>query len=80
MNSEYGIPGEDAIMIDLRWREEPEPFLIPVPRVPCVGEMFTGPDDSETLIVTSVHYRYDRGYYFEPSRIIVETEVVDGRA
>lgn len=44
--------------IDLRWgQDDPKPYLVPVPRVPCVGEKFIGPDDFGIFEVTSVALR-----------------------
>jgi hypothetical protein len=36
-----------------------------------VGEKMTGPDDVGTLVV-GVRYVYERGFYFEPSCVVVE--------
>ena len=59
--------------IDLRWgQDDPAPYLVPVPRVPCVGEKFTGPDKMGTFVVTSVTYVYEGGFYYPPSRVVVE--------
>jgi hypothetical protein len=65
----------DLQIIDLRWgQDDPAPYLVPTPRVPCVGEKIVGPDDVGTLVVTNVTYVYDGGFYFAPTRVIVETE------
>lgn len=61
------------VEVDLRWPGVPddEPYLVKFPRVPMVGERIIGPDRMAPLVVVSVTYRYDSGFYFEPSRIVV---------
>lgn len=64
-------------VIDLRvLPEDPQPYWVQVPRVPCVGEKFTGPDDSGTFFVTEVRYVYERGFASvsigELPRVVVE--------
>ena len=63
--------------IDLRWgQDDPAPYLVQVPRVPVVGEVFIGPDDMPPVRVTSVTFIYEQGFYYPPSNIRVETERV----
>ena len=62
----------DPQTIDLRWLDVPKPYLVPVPRVPCVEERFIGPDDVPPLLVTRVSFVYERGFYFPPS-VVVDT-------
>lgn len=66
-------PASNPTVIDLRWgQSDPAPYLVPVPRVPCVGEMIVGHDAAER-VVTNVTYLYEHGFYFLPV-IIVETD------
>jgi len=63
--------------VDLRFGKEnsiilkPEPYLVKMPRVPCVGERILGPDDLGLFTITGVTYEYNRGFYFEPDVIVV---------
>lgn len=61
--------------IDLRWgQDDPAPYLVPIARIPCVGERLVGPDEVGELIVTEVIYVYESGFYYPPNRVEVRIE------
>jgi hypothetical protein len=70
-----------VIEVDLRWgQDNPEPYLVKMPRVPVVGEKIVGPDDFGQFVVTDVTYVYEHGFYYEPSRVeVVAMPVAEGK-
>jgi hypothetical protein len=65
-----GVPVSEPTHVSLVW-EAGIISDVPVPRVPIVGERFIGPDGFGKFTVSSVTYEYTKGFYYEPTAVVV---------